>query len=92
MALISAEEGDFDAAASLFDAAEAQLRTTHLGEYGQMICKKGLVALLANRPLDAQAHLNAAQRIALDSGAGEQSELGYAIAQLEAKLLEAGFH
>ena len=92
LALISAEEGDFDAAASLFDAAEAQLRTTHLGEYGQMICKKGLVALLANRPLDAQAHLNAAQRIALDSGAGEQSELGYAIAQLEAKLLEAGFH
>ena len=82
LALISAEEGDFETAAALFEQAEVQLRKTHAGELGKMLCKKGLVALLAHRPDDVEAHLAEAEQIGRDLGAGDRSELGLAIAHL----------
>jgi tetratricopeptide (TPR) repeat protein len=86
LALIYADEGDFDTAYTYLDSGEDQVQKTHAGEFGKIRCRRGMVDLLAGDPDSARSRLAEATQIITDVGAGPDSELAQSVAELRARL------
>ena len=90
LALICADEGDFDGAYALLSAGEEQLRNTHAPEFGKIRSRRGLVDLLGGEVSSAQRILAEVTQILNDAGASAHSELAQAVRQLRERLKNAG--
>ena len=89
LALICAEEGDFDGAYAYLDTAEAQLSESHGPDYGKVRCRRGIVDLCRGDLTGARRYLAEATAIFTAVGATPHSELGRAVADLRAQLAAA---
>jgi tetratricopeptide (TPR) repeat protein len=85
LGLILARRGESVEALSVFDSSEAVVRT-YPEEHAKFHCKKGQVCHLAGDACGAQAALTQAREIAVELKVREDSELGQAVARLEAVL------
>jgi tetratricopeptide (TPR) repeat protein len=83
LAWACAQRGDFEAAAALLEAGEAQLKDVWIFEYGRILCRRAQVLSLQGNQADAQSALKAAKDIAHAHGDAPQSDLGQLITQAE---------
>jgi len=85
LALIRAQQGDFDEARSLLAEGEAQLRNVHKPELGKLLCKKARVEHLAGDLDAAAAALKVAEALSVELSLSSDSELGQALAEARAE-------
>ncbi len=83
LAVILAQQGDFDEARTLLELGETQLRGVNAVEYGLLLCRRVRVERLGGQPFAGQKALREAEAVALEVGATAQSTLGKAIAALQ---------
>jgi tetratricopeptide (TPR) repeat protein len=89
LALIEAHAGKYTEAKALLDAGEQILRGAHTEELAKLLCKRGMVALMAGDRVQAVDALEEARAIRLEIGAGMDSELGSLLLQFEQGLTES---
>jgi predicted ATPase/class 3 adenylate cyclase/tetratricopeptide (TPR) repeat protein len=90
LGLLHARRASFDAARDCLDTGEALLRAaSDQFSLGILLCNRAEVEHLARAPAAAQAALLAADTIANEVSAGEDSELGRALARVR-RLLASG--
>ena len=78
------------AAYAYLDRGEDQLRNTHVGEFGKIRCRRGMVDLLAGDPENARTRLTEVEQMLTDVGSGPESELGQSVARLRQSLTGVG--
>jgi tetratricopeptide (TPR) repeat protein/serine/threonine protein kinase len=81
LALLLAQQGQFDEAQALLKIGEPQV-ATHPSELAKFLCKKGQVQRLADEPEAAQNSLDQAKAIATEHNFGDDGEVAQAINDL----------
>ena len=85
LALLLAQQDQFDEAQTLLEIGEPQV-TTYPLEHAKLLCKKGQVQILAGEPEAAQKSLDQAKAISTEHTFGDDGEVAQAIAELTALL------
>jgi tetratricopeptide (TPR) repeat protein len=81
------EQGRMEEARTAFDAGEARLRAVKdAGQLGGLLCGRARLEHAEGQAEAAQAGLEEAEALAVQLGAGEESELGREIAETRAAL------